>query len=88
VQDTTPFAFVELFAGEAQCTLNFREANLRSARLDLLYMENGQKGDKNPMDLCSDAGFVSLGLFQCISIIAQTVEVPDGYKNIVYEINI
>jgi hypothetical protein len=51
-------------------------------------MENGQKGDKNPMDLCSDAGFVSLGLFQCISIIAQTVEVPDGYKNIVYEINI
>jgi hypothetical protein len=62
LQDTTPCAFVETFAGQAEVTRAFREANYRCARLDLLYMDgNKDGGSGNPMDLCTPEGMASLG---------------------------
>lgn len=59
-ESTTKFRFVELFAGQAECTKMFRYADLPSARLDLLYMNSNDKS-QNPMDLLSDVGMVILG---------------------------
>ena len=58
-QDHSTFKFVELFAGQAAATKEFRCANLRAARLDLLYMQ-GAKDRQNPMDLTTPSGFVKL----------------------------
>ena len=58
-QDQSTFQFVELFAGKAAATHQFRLNSMRSARLDLLYME-GTDGKQNPMDLTTPAGFANL----------------------------
>lgn len=50
---------MELFAGNAEATKQFRVANMRAARLDLLYMKS-DSDQENPMDLTTPAGFASL----------------------------
>lgn len=63
LKDTsTVFQFVEVFAGEAQCTRMFRFADMPSARLDLKYM-TAEGSQQNPMDLLSDSGMATLGMF-------------------------
>ena len=49
-----------MFAGKAEATSMFRQANLHAARLDLEYMQ-ATPGSQNPMDLLTDAGMASLG---------------------------
>lgn len=59
LQDLGPLSFVEIFAGQAEATRNFRSSSYKSARLDLLYMDP-EPGKQNPMDLNSAAGFANL----------------------------
>lgn len=66
----------------------FRFAELRSARLDLLYM-NPEPGHQNPMDLLTDAGFVILGKI-CVYVIfamfyfwGKSGLPPNGYKSFI-----
>lgn len=61
LQDTdTTFAFVEMFAGQAEATRMFRSAKFTSARLDVKYMD-GDPEHQNPMDLLTDSGMATLG---------------------------
>ncbi|CAK9045035.1 unnamed protein product [Durusdinium trenchii] len=46
----------EFFAGQAEATKAFKANRFTTA--DLLYM-NAAPGKQNPMDICSDAGFVT-----------------------------
>ena len=63
LKDTSKvFQFVEVFAGEAQCTRMFRFADMPSARLDLKYMTT-EGSQQNPMNLLSDSGMATLGMF-------------------------
>ena len=56
------FRFVEIFAGHAEATRQFRLAEYRAAKVDLTYMEP-ERGRHNPMDLLSPAGMASLGTY-------------------------
>ena len=62
-QVSKPFAWVELFAGNAQATMAMRDAGLRSARLDILYRSSKGGPNGNSMDICSDVGLATLGQF-------------------------
>ena len=53
---------METFAGRAEMTRMFRCSQMRSAKMDLLYMDKGD-GGQNPMDLCTPAGFANLASY-------------------------
>lgn len=61
LKDPTKYRFVEVFAGHAEATNQFRLAQYTSARVDLTYMD-AENGRHNPMDLLSPAGMASLGI--------------------------
>lgn len=54
------FQWIEFFAGQAQATRMMKFAGMRTARLDLLYME-AKNNRPNPMDLNSPPG-MALGI--------------------------
>jgi hypothetical protein len=54
VQATAPLQWIEFFAGKAEATRAMQHKGLRTAKLDLMYM-NPKEG-MNPMDLLSDGG--------------------------------
>lgn len=51
--------WVEFFAGKAEATRMMRYGGLRSAKLDITYME-AEPGRQNPMDLTTDSGMAFL----------------------------
>ena len=59
VQETAPLQWIEFFAGKAEATRAMQQKGLRTAKLDLMYM-NPKEG-MNPMDLLSDGGMGCLG---------------------------
>ena len=58
------FQWVEFFTGQAQATRMMKFAGMRTARLDLLYME-AKTNHPNPMDLNSPPGMAFLDYVQC-----------------------
>lgn len=58
------FQWIEFFAGQAQATRMMKFAGMRTARLDLLYME-AKNNRPNPMDLNSPPGMAFLDCVYC-----------------------